>query len=202
MANYWAQFKLVNNHLFRFDTRVYLSDVASCSYDDPIVGAIVAKNPGSSRPSDPTSANLQVVSLNGGRLLPTVRGVVAKSYLRARKTWPSRAYIQVFNLFYLCDMQAKRALRAQLLLTHLKCKNESKSTPWLWYAWGRMGNKVPDLAARFADLQSANRFYFDKETCEMHFGHPSDDAFPKHPQGCRQDPIVEHISKLIITCRL
>ena len=66
----------------------------------------------------------------------TVRSVVAKSYLRTSKTWPSSAYIQVFNLFYLSDMQAKRALRAKQLLTHLKCKKESTSTPWLWYAWG------------------------------------------------------------------
>jgi hypothetical protein len=125
MATFWAQFERLGDFVFRFDTRVYLNDVVTCGECDPVIGAVVAKNPGSSQPSDLSSRSIQAVSLNGGRLLPTVHSVVKEAFRRAGQHWPESGYVQVFNLFYLCDKNAKRALR---LASRLPVNNRSFST--------------------------------------------------------------------------
>ena len=200
MANYWAQFERVGPYLFRFDTRIYMNDVASCLESDPPIGAIVAKNPGSAGPDDPNSTTLQTVSLNGGQLLPTVYNVAKKAFLRAGCQWPERAYIQVFNLFYLCDKNAKQALSAASKTTLRTCSRESARIPWLWYAWGNMGNQLPRLSSRFSRLSATDRFYFDKSLGTICVGHPAPKSFPKHTQGLTQEPIIAHIAKLLTKC--
>jgi hypothetical protein len=198
MGYFWAQFESAGENLFRFDTRVYLTDVSNCYESDPIIGAIVAKNPGSALPCDPKSRKLQAVSLNGGRLLATVHKVVKCSFREAGLEWPERGYIQVFNLFYLCDKDAKRAVRRALQLKLSNCQRETHSVPWLWYALGNVGNKYPQLFPdRFREMPAANRFYFDHKRKEMMEGHPTPTAFPKHTQGLAQPPMIAHIAKLL-----
>jgi hypothetical protein len=197
MATFWAQFERLGDHLFRFDTRVYLNDVAMCRDSDPVIGAIVAKNPGSALPSDRRSNELQPVSLNGGRLLATAYTIVKKAFLRADRHWPETGYVQVFNLFYLRDKNAKRAWQIASQLKLPTCPKESLSFPWLWYAWGRMGNELPDLSNRFSGLSAVDRFYFDKLLDEIGLGHPTLTAFPKHTQGLKHEPIIAHIAKLL-----
>ena len=201
MAMYWAQFEPVGEKLFRFDTRVYLSDVVTCRDCDPVIGAIVAKNPGSSRPSDPSSRILQEVSLNGGQLLPAIHSVVSKAFARAGQHWPERGYVQVFNLFYLCDKQLSRAWRAASQIKRRACLKESLSIPWLWYAWGRMGSELPDLSERFKAVAATDRFYFDHKLKEIRTGHPTETAFPKHTQGLQREPVIAHIAGLIANDR-
>jgi len=64
MPLYWARF--VNgdsNSILRLDTRVYVRDVNSCRTTDIAIGAVVAKNPGSARPSDVGLRTLQPITL-------------------------------------------------------------------------------------------------------------------------------------------
>jgi hypothetical protein len=197
MTTFWACFESIGDHLFRFDTRVYLNSVASCHADDPIIGAIVAKNPGSAKPDNPHLTGLQSVALANDKLLPTVRGIVAKSFDKAGQIWPERGFVQVFNLFYLCDKDAGRARRIALQLDLPTCPNETRKTPWLWYAWGEMGSQLPELSTRFARLHAANRFYFDKQLNEVRTGHPTNISFPKHTQGLLQVPVIAHLAVLL-----
>lgn len=43
MSFFWARFQQIQDHDFRFDTRVYLTDVNKISEDDICVGAVVGK---------------------------------------------------------------------------------------------------------------------------------------------------------------
>ena len=78
MNSYWAKFEKINGRLYRFDTRIYLSEIESPSSSDVCVGAVVGKNPGSANPSI-SSKLIQPIDLNKDRLLPTVRNMVSKA---------------------------------------------------------------------------------------------------------------------------
>ncbi len=79
MPLYWARFERRGANLFRFDTRIYLEDVEECGPDDTVVGAVVAKNPGSARPSADDSTVLHPITLTNDKLLPTVRSLVRQA---------------------------------------------------------------------------------------------------------------------------
>jgi hypothetical protein len=111
MPLYWAQFQQHGDHLFRMDTRIYLVDVAECRPGDSAIGAVVAKNPGSARPGDTTSPRLHPIRLSNDRLIPTVRSFVRRAYDEAGVAIPSRGYIQVLNLYYLCEKNSTTAIR-------------------------------------------------------------------------------------------
>ncbi|HMO83438.1 MAG TPA: hypothetical protein PKC18_00815 [Lacipirellulaceae bacterium] len=198
MPHYWARFAGDPARMFRFDTRVYFADVTTPRRDDPAVGAIVAKNPGKAKPSDLDRRGMQAIRLDGDKLLPTVRGMVGRAFIQARREWPERGYVQVFNLFYLCNenlAQARAALGNGRIRT---CSRELRPYPWLWYAWGESGAMMPDFAARFADLAADRRFYFDKIKGKIRNGHPARNAFPKHTQGLVQAPVVRRIARLLV----
>src|SRR5690606_12300919 len=103
MNPYWAEFKQVGEHLFRYDTRVYLAGVDHCKPSDPRIGAIVAKNPGSANPSDITASGIQPINIGKDKLIPVVSSFLRQAYATANKQPPARGYVQVFNLFHLCN---------------------------------------------------------------------------------------------------
>ena len=79
MPLYWAKFKKNNGHTFRYDTRIYLTDIENISDHDICIGAIVGKNPGSAKATYISNTSIQPISLDGDKLLPTVRNIFLKA---------------------------------------------------------------------------------------------------------------------------
>ena len=46
---FYARFEIIENNLYRFDTRIYFNNHSPGS-DDECIGAIIGKNPGSAKP--------------------------------------------------------------------------------------------------------------------------------------------------------
>lgn len=63
MSLYWVKFELKNNHLYRFDTRIYLKPILYPSDKDICIGAVVGKNPESAKPYDNNSSSIQIIKL-------------------------------------------------------------------------------------------------------------------------------------------
>jgi hypothetical protein len=198
MSLYWARFVNYGSNIFRIDTRVYLQDVEKCRKSDAVIGAVVAKNPGSAQPSDTTSRSLQPITLANDRLIPTVRSFTAKAYRKANIAPPANAYIQVLNLFYLCNKDFNQALRSVSLMAELLTDpSESKTFPWIMYLWGAFEGRKAQYIRRFEDLNSRNHFYFDKNINELVSDVPGEGSFAKHTQGLELKPIIKYLATLI-----
>jgi hypothetical protein len=198
MPLYWARFERRGTNLFRFDTRIYLEDLEECGPDDTVVGAVVAKNPGSARPSDDDSTVLHPITLTNDKLLPTVRSLVRQAYDQAGIEPPPGAYVQVLNLFYLCEKDYGRAIQAIRGMTNRPLDaTEENEFPWIMYLWGEYhGDKAPYIR-RFRTLNSCHHFYFDKNRDELVVGVPGAGSFAKHTQGLKLGPVIEHVAALI-----
>ena len=100
MAYYWANFKEIDGNLFRFDTRIYLNNITEPQVGDKCIGAVVGKNPGSAISRESTVIDALVeIELAGDKLLPNVRSIILKSFPEIKRS----QYVQVLNLFYLCE---------------------------------------------------------------------------------------------------
>lgn len=200
MHTYWAKFEFINQDLFRLDTRVYLSPVDSIQAEDTCVGAIVGKNPGSAQPHITTSC-IQPIKLSGDRCLPTVRHIVLKAYTLAGLPLPRRGFIQVLNLFYLCNPNLRRALSAIKAHGDVKCcPAESRTFPWVWYIWGGSSKALNTYKLRFAHIDTSHHFYYDKlnECIVDKAALPND--FAKHTQGLKHKFVVPYIAGLLMEC--
>src|SRR5687768_2305947 len=98
--SYFANFQRCGGALFRLDTRIYLNDHDAPSKHDVRIAAVVAKNPGSAKPR--ALGRLAPLTLAGDKMLPSVRNRFRAAYSTAKKVSPQGAYVQVWNLFYLC----------------------------------------------------------------------------------------------------
>ena len=136
MNHFWAEFENLNKDVFRFDTRIYLNPIEEINSDDICVGAIVGKNPGSAKPVS-ISEGMKPIELSGDKLLPTVRNIVLKTYKKVACNPTNRGYIQVLNLFYLCNPNLGEAIKSLKSNESAKnCPAETKEFPWVWYVWG------------------------------------------------------------------
>lgn len=198
MSLYWAKFERDDSgRTFRLDTRVYLTDVAKCSTKDPLIGAVVAKNPGSAQPSG-SARLLQPIQLANDKLIPTVRSIVMKAYEEADCKSARRGYIQVLNLFYLCDNKYTQALRE---MSHISKPPtdpaEDRCFPWVFYLWGEYDQHKAPYIDRFTDLNADAHFYFDKLRDVVVSGVPGKTSFAKHTQGLVQEPVIDHLAQLL-----
>lgn len=197
MSLFWARFKNFSGDTFRLDTRIYLHETSNPSDVDECVGAVVGKNPGSAKPSTITD-DLQPISLYGDKLLPTVRNVVLKAYEQANREVPKNSYIQVFNLFYLCDPNLSDALNAfKSSSGPAFCESEEKNIPWTWYVWGGDFEELNIFKARFSSLKINNHFFYDNVAGKIALRPPQSTDFAKHTQGLRHAYVVPHISELV-----
>ena len=89
---YFARFESVADHIFRFDTRIYLGK-HNADEDGECVGAIVGKNPGSAKPTQ--LGVLAPLKLDGDKMLPSVRNRFIAAYQNAGKPIPNNVFIQV-----------------------------------------------------------------------------------------------------------
>lgn len=198
MTSYWAKFVKHGLHLFRLDTRIYLQPVAKCGPGDQPIGAVVAKNPGSARPSDAKTTALHELALANDKLLPTVRSFVAKAYLNAGVEPPAGGYVQVLNLFYLCDKGFSRAMRTIGGIPKPPSdKSETKRFPWIMYLWGEYDEAKAPYMARFGRLESGCHFYFDKNRDRIIPSVPRRGSFAKHTQGMVLEPVIKHLASLL-----
>ena len=197
MNLYWAEFKSVGDETFRLDTRIYLSETNEPSKGDVCVGAIVGKNPGSARATT-SRGTLQPINLNRDNLLPTVRNIVLKSYNNSRQNSPMSGYIQILNLFYLCNPDLKTAILAmQNCKGPRKCATESNKFPWVWYVWGGENTSLNQFKSRVSNLNSENHFFYDQRRQQVINRRPSESDFARHTQGLKHAFVVPYLTEII-----
>lgn len=198
MNQYWAQFCETNTRSYRLDTRVYLQPIDKPKRTDDCVGAIIGKNPGSAQPSK-ACAGLTGMSLGYDQFLRAVRDIPTKAYTLAGVKLPERGYIQVLNLFYLCDPNLPTAIKSlQLDSDPIFCETENKGFPWVWYAWGGNSPQLNPLKERFAGIRSEHHFYYDLALHAVVVGKPPLSATAKHTQGLPRQPVIDHFIKQLL----
>ncbi len=195
MVNYWAKFENIENNVYRFDTRVYLKEINNPSNNDICLGAIVGKNPGSAR--GVINNKLVQIDMQGDKLLPTVRNIFKKAYVKSGKEIPDNSYIQVLNLFYLCDADLNNAIKKYENTTSKIDECENYIFPFIWYVWGGENSKLSIMKDRFNKINSNKHFYFDPETTSIKENIPSSIDFAKHTQGLKQEKVIDYISELL-----
>jgi len=198
MLSYWASFQNSSGLLHRFDTRIYLIPINSVQDSDRCIGAVVGKNPGSALPSQPLRTQLQAISLSGDKLLPTVRSFVTRAYeLNGRIPAPG-SYIQVLNLFYLCNPVLGNALdQRTIVATDDRCQTETMPFKWVWFVWGDYKPEFSGLKSRFRCIDTHSPFYFDQRQHRIVTRIPGDSDFARHTQGLRGAAVIQHLSSLI-----
>lgn len=198
MCYFWAKFDQISNELFRYDTRIYLNNIQKPLKNDRCLGAIVGKNPGSAKPMHPNCRKIQPINLDGDKLLPCVRNIILKSYESKRKNIPNRTYIQVLNLFYLCNKDLNQAInQINNIQQTVVCQTEQNKFNWLWYVWGGRNPRLDSFKKRFLSINSDLHFFLDKNSNHIQQFIPSQKDFAKHIQGMRHDKIVPFISTII-----
>ena len=195
-APYVAKFLMHSDAIFRLDTRIYLADCVGPRKDDACIAAIVAKNPGAALPKIYDS--LSGFDQGKGQLLTTVRNRFEDAFERARKDVPERAFVRVWNLFYLREPDFHAAIkRFKSIRKPPKCRTEDTVPPIVWFAWGGPHRDllIEELKGRFRAKRIAHPFFYDRQkiVCAV----PQPGEFARHTQGLRAEPIVEFLSKLL-----
>lgn len=199
MHLFWAEFQTLGDNVFRFDTRIYLDPIDEPSVNDICIGAIVGKNPGSAS-SDQLNNGIVPICLDGDKLLPTVRNIVLKAYAHSSTDIPSKSYIQVLNLFYLCDPDLSNALKSIQKYGNPKvCIQESNQFPWLWYVWGGENSQLSPFKNRFQSINAKKAFYFDPRQAQIIENVPDTNDFAKHTQGLKHELIVPYLSSMLLS---
>lgn len=198
----YARFEEHGGQLFRLDTRVYLDDNQhNLDEKAECVAAIVAKNPGSAKPADGVEVGTWApVRLDRDAMLPRVRKWFREAYLQAGKSSPTNGFVQVWNLFYLCNPTLSKACSAVMEFPepHPHCPTESTSKPkFVWFAWGGDDDRLNAFKDRFLNQGQRNSFYYDKNSACLLTVVPNARDFAKHPQGLPALPIINHLSFLI-----
>ncbi len=198
MSHYfWAEFLELGNDTFRFDTRIYLHPIKRIKNGDHCIGAVVGKNPGSAK-STAVGTGIKAIELDGDKLLPTVRNIIIKAYNESGIHIPERGYVQVLNLFYLCNPNLDKAISE--VENNTNAKNdpaENLSFPWVWYVWGSKSEILNAYKGRFSSLKSNNHFYYDKELSKVVSKPATERSFAKHTQGLKHALVVPYISGVI-----
>ncbi len=203
---------------FRLDTRIYLDACDSPRQDDKeCVAAVVVKNPGKATSRSDTR-DWEPLILDGDNTLPLIQGLFFDAYAKAGKPIPKNAFIQVWNLFYLCNPDAKEALAAlEKVPAPPPCPSEERLKPKVvWFAWGKCNScsgsdikRFDCLKTRFRKEHYENSFYYGHEKSTQYVagearifpGVPSDDDFAKHPQRLMNTTgsgaISDHLAALL-----
>lgn len=194
--SYFARFRRHEHQLFRLDTRIYLDDADTPSDDDTCVAAIIAKNPGSATPT--VLAKFTPLTLDGDKLLPTVRRRFVDAYTNAQTDIPRGAFVRVWNLVYLCNARLADAITAFNTINRpLWCDTENDVPRVVWFAWGPPKPMLDLHKQRFLSLQVENAFYFDMDSATVVAQKPELSSRVKHTQGMPKEPIDRHLAKLI-----
>lgn len=191
---YYARFEPVAEQVFRFDTRIYLGK-HNTEEGGECVGAIVGKNPGSAKPTQ--LGVLAPLNLAGDKMLPSVRNRFIAAYQKAGKSIPANAFVQVWNLFYLCNPNLGAACsEMSRSVNPTLCPSENKKPKITWFAWGGNDGYLNPFKQRFLADQGSG-FYYNHRSRMIVSRIPSITDFAKHPQGMPATPIVNHLAGLL-----
>jgi len=197
---YWAQFENINGAMFRFNTRVYLQPIAKPSPTDVCIGAFIGKNPGSAQPTNPKVSTLQRIQLGNDKMLATIRNIMIKAYKAAGIEILPNSYIQVLNLFYLCDPllnQARRRMQEFLPNHPIDC-SENNDFLFVFYSWGGPNDGINCYKNRFIkNIHTNNHIWFDYNANKTKITKPSETDFVKHIQGLPHCKILPQIAAII-----
>ena len=198
MSYFWAKFEKVGEHIFRYDTRIYLCSINKPTNNDVCIGAIVGKNPGSAKANNENNPSLQEIKLDKDKLLPTVWNIIIKAHNMAGKDIQSCFYVQVLNLFSLCNPDLGEAIDiAARVSNHKFCTTENQEFKWVWYVWGGSKEELNQFKVRFEKLKAKTHFFLNKDTGTIYSHIPESTDFAKHTQGMKHDAVVPFIAGLI-----
>jgi hypothetical protein len=76
----------------------------------------------------------------------------------ANKALPKNSYIQVLNLFYICDKELSVALNKIEKYPQIVCDKERKPFPFLWYVWGTENKGLNVYKPRLYNVTAENIF--------------------------------------------
>jgi hypothetical protein len=195
---YWAVFERHGSDLFRLDTRIYGTPIERPRRGDRPLGCVIGKNPGSALPLHGQPGALLPIALGNDRFLPTVRAVVRKAHAAAGIAWPPGSYLQVLNLFYLCNRDLRQA-RARLSRLHEspRCPAERRRLPWAWFVWGGADIRLDPLKERFRHRRWPASLFIDGNGGAIRDRPPQPKEHARHTQGMRHDTPLAQLSLLL-----
>ena len=198
--SYYAQFVPHGGAIFRMDTRIYLSGSPASQDDGKRVAAIIGKNPGAAL----TGANggWGELKLAGDNMLPSVRNRFIEAYQLAGKQIPKLAFVQVWNLFYLCNKDLVSAVNSIDQITSApRCRREEDghTPPIVWFAWGGDNPHLNKYKERFlkTDTRLGHVFFYDYNQKMIRTQFPEAVSHVKHPQGLPRQPVVKHLATIL-----
>ncbi len=194
MGCYWARFERNNGNIYRYDTRIYIDSIDEILDTDECIGSIVGKNPGSALPKDDVFDKLSEIDLSNDKLLPTVRNLIRKG----NPNIIGRKYIQVLNLFYLCNPDLEEAIKDyETSLNPKICSTERKKFPWVWFMWGGYNMSLQGKKNRFKDISAPIKFNLNNQTKTIVEGLPEERVCAKHTQGMQHDLVIPYLEKIL-----
>ncbi|OLF75016.1 hypothetical protein AWH60_10305 [Pseudoalteromonas haloplanktis] len=193
--SYVAKFKEIDGDLFRFDTRVYLNGY-DANIDGACIAAIIGKNPGSASPTILDS--LAPLDLDGDKLLPNVRNRFLSAFKQMGKTPPENSYVQVWNLFYLCNKDLGQAIESYKKHGNAGyCPTESSIPELVWFAWGPSDQYLNNFKGRFLSKELDKRFFYNNRLREVSAFTPKIIDSVKHTQGMPAFPVESHLASVL-----
>lgn len=194
---YFARFSKIGGELFRFDTRIYLRG-GSPENASECVGAVVGANPGSAQPKAGAMDQHHELDLCNDKMLPYVRNRFSAAFDLAGVNMPAGAYVQVLNVFYLCDPDMGRAIDTVRAMSDAPiCPSEAKRFPLVWYAWGAESKTLAPHKERFIERRDARSIYMQRDRKSFGRSPPGPMEFAKHPRCMPSAPIEKEISSCI-----
>jgi hypothetical protein len=190
----------------RYDTRIYIDPVSQASNTHSPMASIVAKNPGSAAPLSVASAGtLAPLNIGKDKLLPSVRNAfIAAIHARNRLgLGPVKGeYVQVLNLFYVCDPIISQALRLVRQFNPANDPAENLNIDPVWFSWGGNDPQLNPFKCRFLHNPPNKCIYWDYSTRNTVVALPSVKTSVKHTQGMPLGPItnptfIDELAKLL-----
>jgi len=200
MTCYWACFKNIHGKIFRFDTRIYIQSIDKPSDKDECIGAVIGMNPGSAKPRDIKNKKIQEIIIGKDKTLPNIKSIFLKAYKKTNLNIMHK-YIQVLNLFYLCNEDAEIAIKqmSKYKSEQYICHSEKNKFNFIFYAWG-LKNGINDYKKRFLERKdiTENYIWFDKNKEKIMTVIPNEYDNVKHPIGLPHEKIILPIKDLLI----
>lgn len=106
------------------------------------MGVVIMLNPGSSEPEgvESTWRDGEIVKAKADDTMKQIERCVLEAY---GDNPPSEGYIEIFNLFNLCEPTSQEAIKKykedknkQFMITTNLVEKIKDETPWIWVAWG------------------------------------------------------------------
>ncbi len=144
---------------------------------------------------------MQAIKLGKDMLLRFVRNTVQEAY--KTKGMPTYAYVQVLNLFYLCDQKLIDAVRKHKGIPYLAIDlaEDERSFGWLWYVWGDDDTYLNSLKNRF-DGKTKNDLFFGRTATPRKYSailskFPALTELAHHTQGLATNDVIAALKKVV-----